>query len=467
MKKYTWLLAGALLFAACEPEIDFEAPSAGAQLDLSRYVAYGNSLTAGFADGGLYNAGIEASFPNLLAQQFEEVGGGETFEQPLFNAGEENGSGYLSLTGFTATGAPQLTPVASGLAAIGLGADSSTVRLRRYTAQGPTVQNLGVPGIKVRDVATNGYGFNNPQGFNPFFERLLPDALPGAGASYVQVAAGSQATFFTSWLGNNDVLGYAGAGGDTAVDRLTDVATFRTLYGQMLDVITANGVEGVLGNIPDVASAAYFTTVPFNAVVLDQAQAGALNAAYADFNAGVDQANQQLPSAVQRPKISFQVGPNAIVIEDETLFDVPNLPKFRQATADDLILLPASAALPGGVGTASAAPDNLVLIPSEQEEIRAHTQALNAEIAALATARGLALFDVNAFLTQRVNGAVSDARTYSGAFITGGIFSLDGIHLTPFGNALVANGFIAAINAHYGANVPRVITSEYEGVRLP
>ena len=68
--------------------------SAGA-VDFTTYVAVGNSLTAGFSDGGLYLEGQQNSYPNLLAQQFKFVGGGD-FAQPLFQQGQENGSGYLS-----------------------------------------------------------------------------------------------------------------------------------------------------------------------------------------------------------------------------------------------------------------------------------------------------------------------------------------------------------------------------------
>src|SRR5690606_34379504 len=84
-------------------------------LDLSKYVAVGNSLTAGYQDNGLYLEGQVYSYPNILANQFSFVGGG-SFPQPLFSAGQENGSGYLRLTGFSASGLPELAPVTNNLA---------------------------------------------------------------------------------------------------------------------------------------------------------------------------------------------------------------------------------------------------------------------------------------------------------------------------------------------------------------
>jgi hypothetical protein len=52
-------------------------------------------------------------------------------------------------------------------------------------------------------------------------------------------------------------------------------------------------------------------------------------------------------------------------------------------------------------------------------------------------------------------------------FVTGGLFSLDGVHLTGQGYAIIANEFIHAINDTYGASVPTVSVTEYPGVQFP
>ncbi|MDQ7053510.1 MAG: SGNH/GDSL hydrolase family protein [candidate division KSB1 bacterium] len=54
----------------------------------------------------------------------------------------------------------------------------------------------------------------------------------------------------------------------------------------------------------------------------------------------------------------------------------------------------------------------------------------------------------------RVGGIHLDTR-----YITGGFFSLDGIHPTPTGYALIANEFIKAVNAFYSADIPLVDVS--------
>ena len=62
---------------------------------------------------------------------------------------------------------------------------------------------------------------------------------------------------------------------------------------------------------------------------------------------------------------------------------------------------------------------------------------------------------------------MSDAVTNSTAFATGNLFSLDGVHPTPRGYALVANEWIRVINAAYGATIPTVAINNYRGVLFP
>ena len=112
-----YLLAGVLFLGACKPEIHNPAPSKGSA-DFSRFIAVGNSLTAGYSNGGLYLDGQLNSYPAIMAKEMQTVGGG-AFNQPLFSAGQENGSGYLSLTGFDASGNPVTAPVTTDLAVRG------------------------------------------------------------------------------------------------------------------------------------------------------------------------------------------------------------------------------------------------------------------------------------------------------------------------------------------------------------
>jgi hypothetical protein len=87
-KKWLLICLSSVFLSACDPNFnspvgDTSSYSAG-DADFSNYVAVGDSLTAGYADGALYRLGQESSFPNILATQFKTVGGG-VFNQPLMN----------------------------------------------------------------------------------------------------------------------------------------------------------------------------------------------------------------------------------------------------------------------------------------------------------------------------------------------------------------------------------------------
>ena len=96
IKLYLGIAAMAVLAASCKPEISREFEPSQGNVDFSKYIAVGNSLTAGFADGGLYLEGQQVAFPNLLAEKMKTHGGGE-FVTPYFSEAQSNGSGYLRL----------------------------------------------------------------------------------------------------------------------------------------------------------------------------------------------------------------------------------------------------------------------------------------------------------------------------------------------------------------------------------
>lgn len=427
-------LFGSVLLTSCDPEIDAPAASSG-QADFAKYVAVGNSLTAGYADGGLYRSGQLNSYPAILAQQFALAGGGE-FTQPLFTPEQENGSGYLRLAGFDATGAPQLEQVKDKLAVRGMGADGKTPL---YTEYPDEVNNLGVPGIKMVDVTTPGYGLNNPVGFNPYYERLIGnELLPTSGLMpYVNKVATTNPTFFTMWLGNNDVLGFATSGG---LAPISDATRFQNNLDAIVSTLTANSeTKGAIINIPDVTGVPFFTA---------KATAGIIASATA--------ANTQL-------YITESAG------------------TVRPATAADYVLLTSTVGTPEEVGPMTIphgfSPYNPltngeVLDAAEVAAVKAATTDFNSKLSAAAQAKGLAYVDMNAFFNsiQMKEGLPTlnlNAVNYSPAFISGNLFSLDGVHLTPRGYAIVANEIIRSINTKYGSSVPTVDETKYKTVALP
>ncbi|WP_316736360.1 SGNH/GDSL hydrolase family protein [Pedobacter aquatilis] len=427
MKKFIFnslAIAVVLFTASCKPEIEPTAGTSAGQANFSKYISVGNSLTAGFADGGLYLEGQKVAYPNLIAAKMATVGGG-SFTSPFFTDAQANGSGYLSLTALV-NGTPTLTPVTTNLAL-----RDATGKLTKYSGE---VQNLGIPGMRV-DLA-----FAAPFGAaNPYLERLLTDTQVGT-VSYFQFIQGRNHTFFSLWLGNNDALGYATNGGVTtdATNVLTDKSTFALLYSNLINSLTASGQKGVVATIPDVTSIPYFNTVTVAAL---------LNAAKA-IN----------PAAAA---IYIQTGAGAV----------------RAATAEDLIRLPFqssglfgvpnSAGLPYGLHPLNPIANNWVLDKDEVARVKDYVLSYNSTIKSLADSKSLAVADTYSYLNQVKTGIVIQGVGLNSSFITGGAFSLDGVHLTPRGNAVIANVFIDAINAKYGSNIPVVDITQYRGVKFP
>ncbi|MDB5138389.1 MAG: hypothetical protein JWR12_305 [Mucilaginibacter sp.] len=438
LKHYIYIVAGLVWLTACKPEITTFKPSHG-NVDFTRYIAVGNSLTAGYADGGLYLAGQENSYPSIMAKQMQMVGGG-TFTQPLFSTAQANGSGYLSLTGFNPDGTPITTAVTSNLAVRGVLPVPGFGNVILYTKYTGDNNNYGVPGIKLLNITYAPYG-----NLNGYFERLLPGNAPTNTTDYLDFVTAKPFTFFSDWLGNNDALGYATSGG--AGDVLTDKNTFAQLYSLSISKLTATGQKGVVATIPDVTSVPYFNTVTVRAIL-----------------AGVQKAN---PS-VQALYIS------ALVSTSGTAY-AP-----RPATASDLIVLtfptskigqPVSTpygTLPYGLTPYSPIENQYVLDQNEVALTEDYVSSYNSTIKSIAASKGLAVFDAYAFLNNiKKNGLVVDGINLNSNYISGGIFSLDGVHLTPRGYAIVANEFIKAINAQYGCSIPLADVSAYPGIKFP
>src|SRR5690606_23749992 len=266
--------------------------------DFSKYVAVGASFSAGFTDNALFIAGQENSFPNMLSQKFELVGGG-SFNQPLMSD---------NIGGFLFGGMPLIVDgkrqLGSRLFFNGTGPTPLPVE---STTEGTTVltgpfNNYGIPGAKSFHLGIAGYGT-----LNPYFGRMASSPT----ATVLGDAVAQNPTFFTlSEIGGNDVLSYATSGG-TGVYQLgnfdpstyggsdiTDPNVFAASFEASVQALTSSGAKGVVANVPYITSLAHFTTVPYNPVPLDAATAGFLNSAsaYGAYNAGIQGAFAYLVS---------------------------------------------------------------------------------------------------------------------------------------------------------------------------
>jgi hypothetical protein len=95
-----------------------------------------------------------------------------------------------------------------------------------------------------------------------------------------------------------------------------------------------------------------------------------------------------------------------------------------------------------------------VLDVAEKTSLQSVIDAYNVIIDSVATGRGHALVDLNALLeTASTDGIEVQGTAYTSDFITGGVFSLDGVHPTDLGYGFMANSMIAAVNGKFGASI--------------
>lgn len=475
IKNFKWLLLVSLTFVACnsedEPFVDPNStdgtPLTAGTADFSKYVSLGNSLTAGYSDSALFIAGQEGSYPNILASQFALVGGGD-FTIPYVS---DNTGGLL--LGGTQIAGPRL--YFNGSAPVPVTGTPTTDITNVLT--GP-FNNMGVPGAKSYHLLAPGYG--NVAGVlsgqaNPYFVRFASSPT----TTVLADALAQNPTFFSLWIGNNDVLGYATSGGagtnqtgnlnpaTYGANDITDPTVFAGVYNTLVDQLTANGAKGVVANLPYVTTIPYFTTVPHNPVPLNAATAAQLNSGFAAYNNGLlfAQSNGLLTAAeVARRTITFSASStNALLITDSYLTNLTSfgIPSLRQATSEDLIVLPARSIIGTTVGGNPAQingvsvplADQWVLSKEEIQEVKVATDAYNTSIQSIASAKGLAFVNANALQSQIAAGGISANNfTVTSTYVTGGGFSLDGVHPSPRGYALIANKFFEAINATYGSN---------------
>ena len=471
-------LAAAL--AACEPTLDtVPAPTAGTA-NFSRYIAVGNSLTAGFADNGLYLEGQLTSYPSQLARQFALAGGG-AFVQPLFPENQPNGNGYLRLTGFDAAGAPVLTRVTTGLAVRGTSPRGEV--LTKFTGD---INNLGVPGLRMAEIDATSLGnANSTSGpYNPLFERLQPDGVTNQ--TYLQRVALARPTFFTCWLGNNDVLGYATSGGAISGSpsyEMTALASFTTRAHKLLDTLTVDGAQGVVALIPNVTAIPFFTTVgpqvKARLAALNEPQLVVTTGAFEILGSGATRrtidatdiqtaaGGRQLFTLTGGAYVPLIGTPSGLYWRTFYADVVPGL-GFPVPWADFERALNLDTTQRFGLSDRNPWPSTLLLDDVEQAAVQARTAAFNDVLRAKAVSKNLPVFDAYTFFNEvAARGAVTNGVVNTTAYVSGNLFSLDGVHPTARGYALITNELLRIINQRYNATLPFVDPAMYRGVRLP
>lgn len=439
------ILVSILIFNACEDRSELTAPPSlngkSGNADLSKMVSLGNSLTAGYQSGTLYISATQYAYPYLIAKQAGVEISGIAVSDPGLGGRLE----IKSLSPFTLFTNPK----------------QGTVLNANYPAP---FQNLGVPGALAYDVLQATSSTNCASALfggtpNPFFDLILRNGATGT-KTPIQLALEQNPTFITLWIGNNDVLGYATSGGVSPAAP-TPVANFQAIYNGIANAITASGKQdkGVVANIPDVTSIPFFTTVgPQIAVSIPWRQLGIPGLVY-QKSSGVGVADSA----------SLISGTNLVTLRGTTYAPLLGQPTGRYYR-DLGIAMPAGfdTTKPFGFHPQNPWPNALILDVDEIQVASTAINNYNSIIANFASSVKFGLVDMNKlFRDIRQNdftgGTVFNGRVFTTTFVTGGLFSLDGVHPSSQGQGIIANEFIKVINSKFNANFPLVDVSAIPG----
>ncbi|MBI5647991.1 MAG: SGNH/GDSL hydrolase family protein [Ignavibacteriae bacterium] len=461
MKRTQTLFALAAFVVLCAGCSDDSITPAGVNtlgsVNPSSFVAIGNSITAGYQDGALYEAAQRYSMPALLASQL-----GTTMEQPLC-PGDGVGN-RIRLASFTPL-ALTSTPSAS---------------LPTNSTYPKPYNNLGVPGAVLFDALdTEDLARKYVTRKNPYFQIVMRDQV-AFGSSIVAQALKLNPTLITFWLGNNDVLGFATSGG-TSPAAPTNATAFDMLYGNALSALRQGAPNAaiVVANIPDVRSIPFFTTVgPVMSETL-KGKSQQLGMALKLYFQAHGRTGPGLPSdSTDLMRENNVLIPLSGMAATAYIGDVTGAFWTAQGiTPQQLAALNIDATKPFGLHPLNPWPDALVLDISEQTTAANAVAAFNASIRSAVDRLNsstpkppmpIALVDVNALLVKIASGGISVAgEKLTAGFISGGAFSFDGVHPSSKGNAVITNEFLRVINATYGANIAYVDMSRIPGIQVP
>lgn len=530
LKLYTLLLIGAFMTFSCDeedklisdileknplPDTPETTGAAGDSLDVSQYISIGNSLTGGFQDGALYTDGQLNCFPALLSKQFQIKGiGGGAYGFP--DVGSKNGYSSADKDG-KIYGKLILDLDANNDQELG---DVEIVKSvgelpGPYAGDKKALTNFGVPGIQLaqlRLAATGGPDAEANPAYNGLYARFASN--PGT-STILGDAIAAKPTFFTLWIGANDVLGYA-IGGGVKESLLTDPGTFGAEYGAVLTALAGTGAYGVVLNIPPIIIQPFFQAVQYNSLALDETNATALNTGLAGYNGAV----QGLVTAglittqaeADARKVSYAAGNNSFLIEDDQLTDLgpkwdvlvgaeqmttaqrtalEPYRKCRQIKEGELVLLSASTVInttPEGFpatalyGLSLPLPDKYTLTGDEVTKIVTQRFSLNLaidQVFAGGIPSSIKKYDVQPLFADLMGldatkatslkigdkaiaradgkkGIVYQGYNYQPDFSPNGLFSNDAIHPNPRGHAIIANEIIDLLNKEFGAKIPSV-----------
>jgi lysophospholipase L1-like esterase len=385
--------------------------AARGKADFTRFVAIGDSYGAGFEAGSLNDHHQAFGWPAVVAKQaglticpVTATITDNCFALPLISypglpGGETvyNGVGLVTVPG---AGAPEMA---------GFGRPYNDLAVPGYTVGATLVLTGSEPTSGLGQVILRGLGTEVDQAI-----KLNP-------------------TFVAIWIGGNDFLGAVSQGSPT---NLTSVTNFTAAYTAMLDKLIAAlpNAGMVVGTLPtDFRSVPLTSTLPTVAIgpnlqpIIVGGNPIPLFTILADGTAG--------------PLPAGSIVPLSAITDLQQGYGLP--PQLK--------LVAPFSALPH---TGEPLPDKDFISPAEQVIFVQRINDYNTAITTLAAARNIPVADISGLFNSFVSPLSFGGVTLSKTFISGGLFSDDGTHLSDIGYTLFANQYIKAINSAYATTIP-------------
>jgi hypothetical protein len=414
-----------------------------------RMVVIGGGVAAGVRDGGYFNEGIETSYPNLLARQM-----GISFNQPYFDAQDYNGISKHERSGFNPTGGPlpKLKLVTNNLAVESANDSYFTLKKpQKFETDNFAFWNNSLGHSYFNRTANASYFDDDDQRSdkrtnlaNQVYRRLIPkdgksafsDVLKSKKFDFILLDFFSivDEKGFNDWIN----WGWPSGGPEEEYNKYIETQTkFDNLHGYIYErlpkeLLILNDLQqskmlskGVIYNIPN------YRNFPFY--------------------------NYVTPEMVTKMFGSTPV--NTV----EGTFGSSPYPVTLMATStiDSLLSPKVNIALKKGIYPNPPVPFTSISSSNHyrQDWFDAYTQ----KTQLLAKRYNLAMVDLYSLYDKilRKSYFTDDGIFVDSAYPNGNFFSSDGRYPTAFGQAVIANETIKAINLKYGMSIPLIATREY------
>jgi hypothetical protein len=404
--------------------------------DFSTYVALGGSITAGMQSGSVFESAQYYNYPSI----FTRAAGIIDFEQPLIAD-----PGMLAIDGSFAQGHLRVVLDENGNPTIEptpWDDPDFWMSMLLNVDLNRSYNNLAIPLLTADELLWRVHGDGTPP--NPYLDMFLRSEQTG-----IEQAISLGPTFMTLMFGFSEIMYPATLGSSELLDSPEEFeASYRTILDQLTESLPV--CDFAMLTIPPIAQSAAFSLQPWYVT---------------------DQFSEMLPDAEGNP--------------------IPLLSDCCELSESDKVYLQAKLKTDEGVGypyeqvslaiqirdgITETEAENMIaeiwpkcglevltgadfLSMEEYSGLMQATSAYNEIIASLAVEYNCLFVDVASIFYNAVEGTTYNGWLITGEFL-GGLYSLDGIHPTRYGQAMMTKLLIDAVNQEYGSNLSLPLIEE-------